>query len=413
MAIKWVDGQLVQMEVSTDITDRKLAEIELIRAKEKAEESDKLKSAFLANVSHEVRTPLNGITGFLSFFDNDDLSPMQRREYINIVKNSSTQLVKLIDDIVDMAKIETKQMSINPIPTNINSLMKEKQTLFERYLQNNNKEHIALILDDNEFIDGCVSFVDPTRLRQVLNNLMNNAIKFTEKGFIRFGYRQSAPGELEFVVEDTGIGLAEGMHEAVFERFRQAELTNSRLYGGTGLGLNIARHLVQMMGGDMRVESTEGAGSSFYFTISYLPVTPEDLDIFDDSKIIKSLNKESLESLNNILVVEPVPMKFKYYEKLISAAGAFVIHAQNLQQWVEIITKNPQIDMVIADASVFINEDVDSIRQIKNIRADLPIVLVLSGEKENYRQIINESRCDGTIEMPVDYAGIARVLGKN
>ena len=272
--IEWVDGRLVQMEVSIDINDRKLAEIELISAKEKAEESDKLKSAFLANVSHEIRTPLNGITGFLHFLSSDDLPSVRKQEYISIINNNSVQLVKLIDDIIDVAKIEAKQLKIIPIPVQINDLMTELQIFFETHLQTNNKEYVAVFLDDSEFLDNCVTLVDQTRLCQVLNNLIDNAIKFTEKGYIRFGYRQSAPDQLEFVVEDTGIGIAAELHEVIFERFRQVELSNSRLYGGTGIGLSIAQNLVQMMGGDIWVKSVVGAGSSFYFTIPYLPVLP-------------------------------------------------------------------------------------------------------------------------------------------
>ena len=273
--IEWIDGQQVMLGIGYDITDQKQTEKELIRAKEKAEEADKLKSAFLANMSHEIRTPLNGITGFLRFLASDNLTQERKHEYIDVINNSSMQLLKLIDDIVDVAKIEAKQMNINPIPVQINSLMKELHVFFETYLQVNNKGHIMLILDDSGFIDNCVTMVDPIRLRQVISNLIGNAIKFTEKGYIRFGYRQTAPDQLEFVVEDTGIGLASKQHEVIFERFRQAELNTNRLYGGTGLGLNISSNLVQLMGGDIRVESAEGAGSSFYFTISYQPVTDE------------------------------------------------------------------------------------------------------------------------------------------
>ncbi len=270
-AIKWVDGRTAIMELATDITDRKQVEMELIRAKEKAEESDKLKSSFLANMSHEIRTPINGITGFLHLLNSDDLSPQRRREYINIINNSSVQLVKLIDDIIDIAKIEAKQMNINPAPAQINGLMDELHLYFETYMQTNNKGHISLILDDSQFVDNLTIYADLTRLRQVITNLINNAIKFTEKGYIRFGYRQLSPCKLEFTVEDTGIGLNSEYKEIIFERFRQAELTNSRLYGGTGLGLSISRSLVQMMGGDLWVESIEGEGSTFYFTISTCP----------------------------------------------------------------------------------------------------------------------------------------------
>ena len=247
---------------------------ELLLAKDKAEESDKLKSAFLTNMSHEILTPLNGIVGFLKFFNSDDLSLLHRQEYIKTINNSATQLVTIINDIIDVSKIEVKQLTISPVPVDLNELMHEMWVFFNEYLQTYNKEHIKLILDNSGFIDLCVICVDPLRLRQVLSNLISNAIKFTDEGFVRFGYRQTKPDILEFVVEDTGIGMRQDQMEVIFERFRQADKGTElrRLYGGTGLGLTIARSLVQMSGGEMWVESTEGIGSSFYFTILYLPV---------------------------------------------------------------------------------------------------------------------------------------------
>jgi len=240
---------------------------ELMRAKEKAEESDKLKSAFLANMSHEIRTPLNAIVGFLPFVDSEAISPSRRMDYIKLINDSSRQLTKIIDDIIDISKIEAQQMTICNVPVHLNTLMNELKILFENYIRASKKNRIELILDNSGFIDQCYLSVDTVRLRQVFDNLVNNAVKFTEKGFIRIGYRQSAPDQLEFAVEDTGIGLSPDQHEIIFERFRQAELNNSRLYGGTGLGLTISRSLVQLMGGKIWVESTEGAGTSFYFTI--------------------------------------------------------------------------------------------------------------------------------------------------
>ena len=248
---------------------------ELLLAKEKAEESDKLKSAFLANMSHEIRTPLNGIVGFLQFVSSENVLPTRRQEYVNVINNSTTQLLSIINDIIDVSKIEAKQMTVTPVPVNLNVLMNELWIFFNTYLQSKNKEHVTLILDESGFIDPCVINVDPFRLRQVLNNLISNAFKFTDKGFIRFGYRKSEPKLLEFVVEDTGIGLRADQLEVIFERFRQADMGGDfrRVYGGTGLGLTISRSLVQLAGGNMWVESTEGIGSSFYFTIKYLPVT--------------------------------------------------------------------------------------------------------------------------------------------
>jgi len=267
-ALEWVDGRMAIMELATDITERKQAELELVRAKERAEESDRLKSSFLANMSHEIRTPLNGIVGIAQFLDSDNLTNKERQEYIRVMNTCCSQLVKLIDDIIVVSQIEAKQIKINPVSVQINNFMDELYHFFETYMRTNNKGHIELILDRSGFIDDLIVYVDSARLRQVLTNLINNAIKFTEKGYIRFGYRQLSPDKLEFVVEDTGIGLKPEHKEIIFERFRQVELTNNRQYEGAGLGLSISRSLVQLMGGDLSIESTEGKGSTFYFTIT-------------------------------------------------------------------------------------------------------------------------------------------------
>ena len=266
-ALEWVDGRLAIMELAVDNTDRKQAEMELMQAKEHAEESDRLKTSFLANMSHEIRTPLNGIVGLVQFLDSDTLTNQERQEYINVMNTCCTQLVKLIDDIIVISQIEAKQIKISPVSVHINNFMEELHRFFETYMQANNKGHIKLILDRSGFIDNLIIQVDPIRLRQVLTNLINNAVKFTEKGYIRFGYRQILPDKLEFEVEDTGIGLKPEHKEIIFERFRQVELTNNRQYEGAGLGLSISNSFVQLMGGDLWVESTENKGSTFYFTI--------------------------------------------------------------------------------------------------------------------------------------------------
>ena len=405
---------------------------ELSLAKEKAEESNKLKSAFLANMSHEIRTPLNGIVGFLQFINSDDLSPERRHECIKIINNSSSQLTRLIDDIMDVSKIDAKLMTITPVPVDLNELMNELQVFFNTYLQVNNKERVMLVLDDSEFIDRCVIYADTLRLRQILNNLISNAVKFTEKGFIRFGYRQTGPDVLEFVVEDSGIGLRADQLEVIFERFRQADLGNARrLYGGTGLGLTISRSLVQLKGGKMWVESIEGIGSSFFFTISYLPVAPEDVHIFEgyeDSRIQKFKNSNQWGSLNDIVhnqvnmesmnqymgklvvLAEPNYMKSKYYEKLISATGAIAIKAETLQQFSDIIMQFDQINMVIIDASLFDNEDISIIRSIKKERDKLPITLIISNNKEKYTHLLNNNLFNTIVQTPVKYADILRIL---
>jgi len=384
-ALEWVDGSMVIMELATDITDRKKTEIELERAKEKAEESDILKSAFLANMSHEIRTPINGITGFLQFLNDENLAPNRRQDYINIINNSSVQLVKLIDDIIDIAKIEARQMNINPMPVQINNLMTELHLFFETWMQSVNKGHISLIIDKSGFIDHCTTYVDSIRLRQVITNLINNAIKYTDKGFIRFGYRQSSPCKLEFFVEDTGIGMKPEHHGIIFERFRQV---SNRQQGGTGLGLSISHSLVQMMGGDLWVESTEGEGSSFYFTVSYLPVTPENEHLFKLQTDKTATEKKS----RAVLIVTPEIMKFRYIENMIAPAGFTAQHAANIAQGIEFISNTTHVDAMMIDAQA-------SDEQIKTIHDNLPIIWIGDKQNENFK-----------LEEPIHHEELLKML---
>ena len=381
---------------------------ELVIAKEKAEESDKLKSAFLANMSHEIRTPLNGIVGFLGFINSENLSPVRRQEYINIINNSSTQLSRIIDDIMDVSKIEANQMTITPVPMDLNDLMHDLHDFFETYLKAKFKDHVTLILDDSGFINQHIIYADALRLRQVLNNLINNAIKFTEKGFIRFGYRKSEQDMLEFVVEDSGIGLRNDQLEVIFDRFRQAEFGHtSRLYGGTGLGLTISRSLVQLGGGKMWVESAEGLGSSFYFTISYLPIAQEDVHVLDTVENTPNENKVFFGK--SVLLIEPNVLKFNYYEKLILATGASVLKVESLQQWQNNVMQSDKIDLVIVDIELFDNEDdFYFIRRVKKEFDNMPVVLIISIKNEKFIHFHNFFNT--TVQPPVRYADILKIM---
>ena len=244
---------------------------ELTIAKEKAEESDRLKSAFLANMSHEVRTPLNAISSLLNILAGDTQLPGNIREYIDVITSNSEQLLKLIDDILDTAKIEAGQMIIRMESFCIDDFMDQMAIFFSQYLLIHGKAHINI---ENVKINAgkCIVSTDPIRLMQIMHNLISNAIKFTENGHIHFGYRVMDANMLEFFVEDTGIGIPEDHLDTIFQSFRQLELGNNRRYGGTGLGLHISRSLAQLMGGDMYVKSTKGNGSTFFFTIAYNPL---------------------------------------------------------------------------------------------------------------------------------------------
>jgi len=409
--VKDAKGQIISIiMVIRDITSRKMDEMELIRAKEKAEESNKLKTAFLANMSHEIRTPINGIMGFLQILISEDLSDENKQDYVNEINNSCLRLVNQIENIIDVAKIEANQMSIEPELVSINDLMRELQIHFEQYLQYGNinvDKRLTLLMNDAEFIDQCIAYIDPLRLRQVLNCLIDNAIKFTEKGHIRFGYRQLNTDQLEFFVEDTGIGFPPELKDAIFESFRQAELSNSRIYGGNGLGLTISRGLVQMMGGDIRIESAEGTGSTFYFTVSYLPVAEEDKCFFNE-KLLKTISHAKPFANQSILVVEPETMKYMYYEKLLAVAGFTVLQAANTYQWLKIINQANHIDAALINASTLCKTSDVELSQIKSVISELP--LLIAGAQQTNKHWQPHSHNFVELNEPITYSKIVEAM---
>ncbi len=254
-----------------DITQRKKMEQELIAAKERAEESDKLKSAFLANMSHEIRTPMNAILGFSQLLDEPGLTAAERNHYISLIQNSGNDLMTLIDDIIDISKIEAGQMKVIKSRYSVHQVLDELLQGFSGLLKTRkDKAGLAISCDQNRKTGDIILNSDVDRFKQVLNNLLNNAIKFTEKGRIDFGYRQvekDGKKMLEFFVSDTGIGIPKDKHEIIFESFTQVNESVSKLYGGTGLGLAITRKIVEILGGTIWVDSEPGKGSTFYFTL--------------------------------------------------------------------------------------------------------------------------------------------------
>jgi PAS domain S-box-containing protein len=250
-----------------DITQKKKAEQELISAKLKAEESDRLKTAFLHNVSHEIRTPMNAIIGFSSLLNDPALIETERQQYTEIIFQSSNQLLSIINDIVDVANIESGQVKVNITKTDLNVSM---QNLFEQFSFSGKQYNIPITLSKGLPDEKALIMTDSTKLIQILSNLINNSIKFTRKGKIEFGYSLK-DNFLRFFVKDTGIGIPQESLVKIFDRFYQVDRTISRQFGGTGLGLSICKAYVQLLGGDISVKSAPGEGTIFVFTIPYIP----------------------------------------------------------------------------------------------------------------------------------------------
>ena len=266
--LEFVSDQ-ISISIERKRAEKKLKEknAELIIAKEHAEESDRLKSSFLANMSHEIRTPMNGILGFTDLLKEPDLTSEEKERYIEIIDKSGVRMLNIINDLIDISKIEAGQMEVFISETNISEQCKYLYTFFKPeveakgmqfYLKNSLSEKEVIINTDKE------------KLYAILTNLIKNAIKYSKKGYIEFGYERKDK-YLEFFIKDTGIGIVKEKQKAVFERFIQADLTLSKKFEGAGLGLSITKAYVEMLGGKIWVESEEGKGSQFYFTIPYNP----------------------------------------------------------------------------------------------------------------------------------------------
>lgn len=273
-SIAWVIGQAVPQNdkngnvigyigTITDITERKKMEADLIVSKEKAEESDRLKSAFLANMSHEVRTPLNSILGFSELLAESDFEDQHKKEFIHQIITNGNNLLSIISDIMDISKLESGELQIHRSQINVQKFI---STIKEPFAIEAEKKGLELKLTHTENEDEIFILTDVNRLRQIFNNLISNAIKFTVDGCIEIGY-QNKGNLIEFYVRDTGIGIPVEYHDKIFERFRQIESEKTRKYGGNGLGLTITKNLVELLSGKMRLESELGKGSVFYFSL--------------------------------------------------------------------------------------------------------------------------------------------------
>lgn len=386
-------------------TNNRISEInaKLLAANQRAEENDKLKSAFLANMSHEVRTPMNGILGFSQLLLNTDLNEGERSEYVDIIQNCGNQLLAIINDLIDISKIESNQITLSPSEININEILNEQFLLFKP-----KADSLRLQLSFSMELSNAQSQIiaDGTRLRQILSNLLGNAFKFTPNGFVSFGY--SLKGDmLEFYVEDSGIGVPQNMLQQIFDRFRQVETDITRIAGGTGLGLAISKALVNKMGGEISVKSELNAGSTFYFTIPYYK---------SDFKKQEELRLQTNSAIGNrklkILIAEDNEVNYYYLKELLLEVNASLTWVVNGKEAVDLVREQSSFDIVLMDIKMPVMDGYEATREIKKIRKDLPIIAQTAYAMKSDMDMAKEAGCDEYITKPINREAFLNIITK-
>lgn len=363
-------GENVMMCIVRDITNIINKEEKLKDIAKKAEEADMLKSAFLANVSHEIRTPMNAIVGFSEILTNQDLSKKEREEFINYITQGSNTLMNLIEDIIDITKIEAGQIKIDIEECQVSKLLDELYATFLKMKNQNGKSGVDLRLNKPNTPEDFTILTDPNRIRQIFSNLLGNALKFTEKGYIEFGFELSQKGAINFYVKDTGVGIPKEKLELIFERFGQADDSKKNNPKGTGLGLAISSKLADLLGGKLTVDSIHGEGSTF--TLSLPLKNDEQLEL----EVEKPLIGQNIDwSKKVFLIAEDSILNYTFLEALLQRTQVQLEWAKNGKEAVEMCLDNPNIDLVLMDIKMPLLDGLEAIAQIKQARADLPIIV--------------------------------------
>ncbi|HEY4789406.1 MAG TPA: response regulator [Bacteroidales bacterium] len=386
------DGKPAKLVIINDITKHKKLQESLEIAMQKAQESDRLKTAFLANMSHEIRTPLNGILGFSQLLDNN-IDAERKHFYVSSIISCGNYLLDIISDIIDISQIESGQMVINESEFNLIELINE---VYEMYRIN------AKVLAKNlelgleyPHAESIMVHSDPSRLKQILINLLNNAVKFTDKGKVSYGF-EIKDARIQFFVRDTGPGIAKSDFEIIFERFRQLEAPKNKLNEGNGLGLSICMALVHLLGGEIWLESELNVGTTFYFTI---PVLLTDMPLSDTTFSKTSKVKAGFRN-KKILIVEDEESNFYFMQAVIKDLDTTIFWAKDGQEAVEIAMKE-DVDLILMDMKLPVKSGYDAVKEIRKQKPTIPIIAQTAYALSNDKEKVLAAGCNDYIAKPI------------
>ena len=356
-------------------------------------------------MSHEIRTPMNGILGFSQLLKQSDLSVQDKSNYIDTIDKSTNQLLNIITDILNISKIEAGQESTHPVVFNLNELLDEINSFFQPLA---NQRNLKLSINKNFSFATANIISDPVKLRQILNNLIGNAIKFTDKGSVEMNVSANNL-HLIFSIKDTGIGIDPSLHDVIFDRFRQVELTHSRKYGGTGLGLSLAKTYIEMMGGTIKVDSEPGKGSSFTFEIPlFLVVDETPTEKTENNSISRHFNWNN----KTLLLAEDEAANAYFMQSALATTGIKVIIVQNGLDAIEQCRKNNDIDAVIMDIKMPEMDGLAATRIIRSFNKELPIIAITAYALSSDTEKCIEAGCNDYLPKPILIEQLVGLLQK-
>ena len=393
-----------------DVNNEKRMEINLIKEKEKAEESDNLKSAFLANMSHEIRTPMNSILGYSELLSDKDITEEERDRFSVIIANSSNQLMQLINDIIDISKLEANQLKVFMSECNLNEICRNCYYAFINSDLLKAKPGLNLELKLQDKFAGVQTVTDANRLQQVLINLINNAIKFTDNGSIEFGYHILNDSEnpmLQFYVKDSGIGIPADKFDQIFERFRQA--TEDGSHKGTGLGLSISKGIIELLNGSIKVESDPGEGATFSFVIPYVKSSAK-----TDKSVLGQQNLDLSDKL--IYIAEDDLYSYLYVNQLLKSTNAELVHLNDGNQLMEHLEMRVP-DLILLDINMPYKNGFDCLKEIRKRGIETKVIVQTAYAMSDERERIMHAGADDYLPKPIRkielYSVIEKALQKN
>ncbi len=396
-----------------DITARKKNQQDLEKAKLKVEESDKLKTAFLAHISHEIRTPLNHILGSIDLITDPDIPEETKEEFRQIIKHSSDNLLNLISDIIDISLIDSNQLEIHSEFIQIEEIIRSAKSFFEKAQEKYQKENLNFNLNFESSTRLNELYSDYSRFEQIIHNLIDNAVKFTEKGMVEFGCNYQDEDDIfTFYVKDTGIGIDSSQFDLIFDRFRQVDYAHTREYEGTGLGLAISKEVIKAMGGDIWIESEPEVGTTFFFTLqnkkkkedSKDPETPKQLTT---TKKVKGNMYDW--SNKSILLVEDEEMNVQLIKTILAKTNVRLDVARNGAEGIFYVEGN-KYDLVLMDMQLPEIDGYEATRKIKSINKDLPIIAQTAHVLYEDQARCYEVGCNAYIPKPIQREKLLKLI---